>query len=417
MTTVTFLMFVVVWVVVGLLSGEGVSQDVLTREYQSHTNTEGRPSTHPPKPVKEPQKPDLLEPTDLPLVNASNTSFSHAPPHSRPYKLEEVLNTSMQNKTSSYFSQAPPTSGLQNTYNGSEFQAPFSSSSGTQKVHHYGTDSNTTASYVSSTSHAPSMLDRVASRNRYAPRNYETVNFPLYTLPNWERPPRFLLTQGNYSRVYRLPSWESSLSLFGVQSSGQVRLALMHADTDEAPVNITLFGPEEESEIRFNLSRSGHVLVSPHKLRLTLNKYTWFTVFRKDHVVCVFLAGKPDPFLVYEDVNSNLQFLHYTRFQVWSERQAHWDFVGKKYKNENKSIGLSEKALMEELVGIKEGLAERFALITNLVSFLQRPDIVGNLTLPDIQEVRDIGETVVPLRSILYFYAMIDNNKKHWTAM
>lgn len=417
MTQLNFLMFAVTWVV---LAGEGrMTRGVLG--WNSYMDAKGRSrdgATHnhshhlSAQPL---QDPESLEPTEPPSLSAHNTSYAPQGSYSRPYRLVEILNTSKLN-SSSPPSLSPTSSAPELQVSDKRFNVSLSSPA--QPL----INPNTTASYISGPSRAPNLRGRVAAKELRAPqKNYTPVNLSLtslYALPNWERAPRVLTTQGNYSRVYRLPSWESSLSLFGVKSNSEVRISLLHVDMDEAPVNITLYadGREGESEIQFNLSRSNHVIVSPYKLSLSLDNYTWFTIFRKGHVVYVFLANKFDPFLVYEHFDNKLELLKYTRFQVWSKGKAYWDFVGKNYKNENKNNFLTEKSLLEELDGIKEGLAERYGLITNLVSVLQRPSIVNNLTLMEIQKITDIGESVIPLRNILFFYGLTEEKKMHWTS-
>lgn len=268
-------------------------------------------------------------------------------------------------------------------------------------------------------SSVPNLMERMAAKELAESWRYKPVTFSAsgdFALPNWERAPRVLTTLWNYSRVYRLPSWESSFSLFGVRSSGEVRIALLPHDKDEAPLNITLYGKGGESDIRFNLSTTDEVQVSRYSLTPTVDKHTWFTIFRKRHFLSVHLAGTAPPILVYEHPSKDLNLVRYTRFQVWSKKTAHWDLIGKAYKNENKGTVPVDKAMKEELRGIEQGLAERFGLAMNLVGVLQRPSIVENLTLSDIQEIKDMGESIVPLRRILFYYNFIYNKNLHWTS-
>lgn len=412
----TVLACVVVWVV---LAGERRVAECFP------VDTEGKPqagATHIPLDHRSPQPlndPKSLDPEGLGIFNTSNTSTS-VRPSSRPSRSVEIFNTTMFNASSSPLSQTTPLIlGLQSRKTGgrnytlpppAQSSRPQNPPSAPQPV-----DSNT-----SGPSSVPSLMERIAAKELAESWRYTPVNFSTsgdFALPNWERAPRVITTLWNYSRVYRLPSWESSFSLFGVRSSGEVRIALLPHDTDDAPMNITLYNKGGESDIQFNMSSaSGQVEVSRFSLTPTVDKHTWFTIFRKKRFLSIHVAGTAAPILAYEHPNKNLNLVRYTRFQVWSKKTAHWDLIGKAYKNENKGTSPVDKAMKEELRGIEQGLAERFGLVMNLVGILQRPSIVDNLSLSDILEIKDMGESILPLRRILFYYNFIYDKNLHWTS-
>lgn len=362
-------------------------------------------------------KPLNLE--ELDIYGNPNTSVSEGL-NSRHSKPLQVLNTSNFNTSS-----LPPSHSVPSTHNlwtgkAGESNKSLHSLSQPRKAHSPLPASSFLISNAQSSLNFPSLMERAAMKELASSRNFKPVNLSTsgdFALPDWERAPRVLTTFKNYSRVLRLPSWESSLSLFGVKSHDEVRIALLPHDKDEAPINITIYGHDGHSEIRFNVSKSGQVEVSRFPLTLTLDKYTWFTLFRKEHFLSVHIAGTATPILAYEHDEKNLDLLRYTRFQVWSKKKAHWDLIGKSYKNENKGTAPVDEAMTEELRGIEEGLAERFGLIMNLVGVLQRPNVVDNLTLSDILEIKDSGESILSLRNILFYYDFINNKNMHWTSV
>lgn len=412
----TVLACVAAWVVLGV---EGRAAEGF------HVDAEGKPQAGatcmPPDhlSVQSLSDANLLDPEELGVFGASNTS-ARQEPSSRPSQFLDALNTTKFNASASFPSPpTPSTLGLQAGKSGG-FNSSLHSSTQPSRVYNPLVAPQSFISNASPPSSTPSLMQRIAAKEVAASGSFKLVNFSAsgdFALPKWERAPRVLTTQANYSRVYRLPAWESSLSLFGVKSSDEVRIALLHRDRDEAPMNITLHGPDGDSEIYFNLSRADQVNVSRHSLTLNLNKHTWFTIFRKQHFLAVFLAGSAAPILVYEHSHRNLNLLRYTRLQLWSKKAAYWDLVGRAYRNENKGTSPADEAVKEELRGIEEGLAERFGLVMNLVGVLQRPSIVDNLTLSDIQEIKDMGESIVPLRNILFYYDFIFKKNMHWTSV
>lgn len=411
----TVLACVVAWVVLagGRRMAEGFPVDA---EGKPQAEATYMPLDH--RSLQSPNDPKSLDPEELGIFNTSNTTLMK--PSSKSSRRVEIFNTTTFNASSSPPSPTTPLIlGLQSRKTGERNktlpQPAQPSRSQKPPTVPQPVDSNTPGP-----SSVPNLMERIAAKELAESWRYTPVNFSAsgdFALPNWERAPRVITTLWNYSRVYRLPSWESSFSLFGVRSSDEVRIALLPNDVDDAPMNITFYDKGGESDIQFNISSaSGQVEVSRYSLTLTMGKHTWFTIFRKKHFLSVHVAGTAAPILAYEHPDKNLNLVRYTRFQVWSKKTAHWDLIGKAYQNENKGTSPVDKAMKEELRGIEQGLAERFGLVMNLVGALQRPSVVDDLSLSDIQEIKDMGDSILPLRKILFYYNFIYNKNLHWTS-
>lgn len=182
----------------------------------------------------------------------------------------------------------------------------------------------------------------------------------------WMRPQpvRDLLYTPGTSPQYLLPTWESSLAVFGVQAESDVHIRL----TNEAQnvhviisLNVTEYGGE--SQLTVNTSGAAVTVVSRDRVILSADHYIWFSVFRKESVFALTKDGSERPLILYSNDSADLDFYSCNVFQVWSRSHATWDFRGEKYLGVTPGNVPRHPAVRAEVRGAVRGLAERIMAI------------------------------------------------------
>lgn len=172
-------------------------------------------------------------------------------------------------------------------------------------------------------------------------------------------------TSGSTSPLFRLPTWESSLTIFGVEADGDVHINLVHP-VDQQGINISLAVKEYkgESQMAANLVRDQVSVVTQESVDLSLNEFTWFSIFRTKQLVTLYNEGATQPFLLYfnnQTINET-DFFEFNAFRVSSLRNASWDFIGDKYDSGNETA-VVPSGMQSELEGLVDGVASRLHLL------------------------------------------------------
>lgn len=174
-------------------------------------------------------------------------------------------------------------------------------------------------------------------------------------------------TSGSASPLFRLSTWESSLTIFGVEADGDVHINLI-SPVDQQGINISLAVKEYngDSQMTANLARDRVSVVTQESVDLSLNEFTWFSIFRTKHLVTIYNEGATQPFLLYfnnQTINET-DFFEFNTFKVSSMRNASWDFIGDKYDSGNEAA-VVPSGMQSELEGLVEGVAPRLHLLKN----------------------------------------------------
>ena len=191
-------------------------------------------------------------------------------------------------------------------------------------------------------------------------------------------------TSGTSSPLFQLPTWECSLSIFGVQADGDIHLTLIHLDHGRS-LNISFEIRAYDGESQVTPSWLGDLVsvVTKEEVDLSLDEYTWFSIFRSKEVVTLYSAGATQPFLVYfnNHTANETNFLEFNSFQVSSLRNASWDFIGDKYDDENEAT--VPQGLESELQMVVEGTESRLDVIENFIETVS----VNKLKKSNIREL------------------------------
>lgn len=193
------------------------------------------------------------------------------------------------------------------------------------------------------------------------------------------RPVRAPILTPGASPWHLLPTWESSLTVFGVQAEGDAHIKFA-SEAQNLHVVVSLNATEHGSETQMTVSTGDMAvtLVSRHNVSLSADRYTWFAVFRKESVFAVTRDGSVTPLLLYSNDSAGLDFFTCNVFQVWSRGNATWDFRGEKYLGVTPGTVPRDPAVVAEVRGAVRGLAERIMAIDFFldhvrVPFLPRP--------------------------------------------
>lgn len=182
------------------------------------------------------------------------------------------------------------------------------------------------------------------------------------------QPVRDLLHTPGTSPPYLLPTWESSLAVFGVQAESDAHIGLTNAAQSVHVVvslNVTDLGGE--SQVTVSTSGAAATVVSRDSVTLSADHFIWFSVFRKESVLAVTRDGSGRPLLLYTNDSADLDFFSCNVFQVWSRGNATWDFRGEKYLGVTPGNVPLQPAVRAEVRGAVRGLAERIMAIDFLL--------------------------------------------------
>ena len=180
--------------------------------------------------------------------------------------------------------------------------------------------------------------------------SYEAVRRPIHT--------------PGTSPWHLLPTWESSLSVFGVQADGDVHIKFISTvDDNHVVISLNVTKYEGESQMTVNIGDSATTQVSRNNVSLSPNKYTWFSTFRKESTFALMKGGAVKPLLMYTSKAADVDFMLCNVFQVWSRGKATWDFRGEKYLGVTPGTIPTQPALVAEVRGAVRGVAERMLAI------------------------------------------------------
>ncbi|MPD06894.1 hypothetical protein E2C01_102726 [Portunus trituberculatus] len=171
------------------------------------------------------------------------------------------------------------------------------------------------------------------------------------------------------SPVYKLPTWESPLTIFGVKSEGDVDLVLLHSPSG-ANVTISIqmskFSGETQLTSYLPSPASSKTVVSRDMVRLNPHTFTWFTVFRRGSFIALFAEKEARLILAYTlEKDMKLNFLDYTDFRVRSYYDAVWDFLGDQYPGLGKGPCYVE--VVKEVQAAAKGLIHRLLMLEQVL--------------------------------------------------
>lgn len=218
--------------------------------------------------------------------------------------------------------------------------------------------------------------------------SYQAVRSPIHT--------------PGTSPWHLLPTWESSLSVFGVQADSDVHIKFISAvDDNQVVISLNVKEYDGESQMMVNIGDSPVMLVSQENITLSPDRYTWFSTFRKESVFAIFIYGTMRPFLAFDNESLGLDFMNCNVFQVWSRGKATWDFRGEKYLGVTPGTIPRQPAMVAEIRGAVRGLAER---ITAIDFFLDHATVI-NMS-PNVQkEFAEILDDLNPFFLMFRFHA------------
>lgn len=190
-------------------------------------------------------------------------------------------------------------------------------------------------------------------------------------------------TNGSASSSYRLPTWESSLTVFGVEAESDVHINLIHP-VDKRCINISLAVQAYAKESQIAAHQLGHLVsvVTRESVDLSLDEFTWFSIFRTRDLVALYNEGATQPFLLYFNNHTinETDFLEFNMFQVYSRRNASWDFNADRLGTTN-STPVVPKGMQHELEGVVEGVGPRLSLLETFY----KTHTLGNLTKSNLK--------------------------------
>ncbi|MPC28510.1 hypothetical protein E2C01_021716 [Portunus trituberculatus] len=201
-------------------------------------------------------------------------------------------------------------------------------------------------------------------------------------------------TSASSSPVYQLPTWESPVSIFGVEADGDAHLTLLNLVNGRS-LNISLEIRAYDNESQVTGSGVGDLLsvVTQDNIALDLDEFAWFSIWRTKQGITVYEASTTDPFLLYFNNNTvnETDFRELNAFQVSSLRNASWDFIGDKYDDENEAT--VPKDLKSELQAVVEGFQPRLSVIETFKK--------TSLSQLDKSNIRDLASELYWAKSYL----------------
>lgn len=215
------------------------------------------------------------------------------------------------------------------------------------------------------------------------------------------QPVQALIATPGRSPQYLLPTWESSLAVFGVQTKGDVHIKFISA-THNAHVVISLNAAEYggESQMTVRSGDAAATVVSRDNASLSAHRYTYFAVFRKESLFALTRDGAVNPLLVYSNDSTEVDFFTCNIFQVWSRSTAKWDFLGEKYLGVPPGTVSRQPAVATEMHGLVKGLAERILAIDFFLDHVK----VKLLPRPVQTQLTDVLDDLNPFFLILRFH-------------
>ena len=179
-------------------------------------------------------------------------------------------------------------------------------------------------------------------------------------------------TSYNPSPVYKLPTWESPLTIFGVKAESNVELVLVHPLHPSDHTNVTIsiqvskFSGETQLTHYWPGPNSSETVVSRDAVFLNPHNFTWFMMLRRDNFIGLFAEDEVRPILAYtQEKGRKLNFLDYTDFRVQSYNDAVWDFLGSHYSGMGKGPGYVE--VVKEVQAVAKGLIHRLIMIEHVL--------------------------------------------------
>lgn len=206
-------------------------------------------------------------------------------------------------------------------------------------------------------------------------------------------------TSASSSPMYQLPTWESPVSIFGVEADGDVHLTLLNLVNGRSlNISLEIRAYDNESQVTGNGVGDLLSIVTQEEMDLDLDEFSWFSIWRTKQGVAVYEASTTYPFLLYFNNNTvnETDFREFNAFQVSSLRNASWDFIGDKYEDENEAT--VPKELASELQGVVEGIQPRLSVIE---TFYQ----TRSLAQLNISSIRDLASELYWAKS----YVMLIN--------
>ncbi|KAK8395127.1 hypothetical protein O3P69_006103 [Scylla paramamosain] len=171
------------------------------------------------------------------------------------------------------------------------------------------------------------------------------------------------------SPVHKLPTWESPLTIFGVRAEGDVDIVFLHPSS-RANVTISIqmsrFSGETQLTNYWQSPNGSETVVSRDVVYLSPHTFTWFTVFRRDSFIALYMEKEVRLILAYtQEKGTKLNFLDYTDFRVQSYYDAVWDFLGYQYPGLGKGPGYVE--VVKEVQAAAKGLIHRLLMLEQVL--------------------------------------------------
>lgn len=178
-----------------------------------------------------------------------------------------------------------------------------------------------------------------------------------------------ITTLFNVSSVYQLPTWESPLTIFGVRAESDVDLILLHpyiGTNVTISIQMSEFSNETQLTNYWQDPDGNETVVSRDVVSLSPHNFTWFTVFRMDNFIGLFLEDEVRLILAYtQEKGRKLNFLDYTDFRVKSYYDAVWDFLGDEYSGLGNGPGYVE--VVQEVQTAAKGLVHRLLMLEHVL--------------------------------------------------
>lgn len=215
------------------------------------------------------------------------------------------------------------------------------------------------------------------------------------------KPVRDLIFTPGASPQYLLPTWESSLAVFGVQAESDVHLKLISEAQDihvVVSLNVTEHGGE--SQVTVNTSDAAVTLVSRDSVIFSADHFIWFSLFRKESVFALNRDGDEAPLLLYHNDSADVDFYTCDVFQVWSRGKATWDFRGEKYLGVTPGNVPRQPAVEAEIRGSVRGLAERILAVDFFLDHVR----VSSLPTQVRQQLSEILDDLNPFFLMFRFH-------------
>ncbi|KAK4292928.1 hypothetical protein Pmani_034338 [Petrolisthes manimaculis] len=218
--------------------------------------------------------------------------------------------------------------------------------------------------------------------------------------------PQKVTTRKGISQRYILPTQETAFTLFGIKAPGDAFLAFSRREDNQHFI-LRLKDSRFDGETQLDVSGLGdnRSIVAEEDIALTHAQYNWFVVFRKEKTLAVYQSGKLDPFIVYEgnNVTGVKDFKSFKFFTVASRSMAEWDFLGKRYRDQNAGKTPDDPALQHELNEVATGLVERveFSRLVNMQTKTPNNKV-------QLERAQSIVSSIKPLRTLLRYFNHTD---------